>query len=229
MWARYVLDTRDWTGDVAGETLDSGARQATRLRYDFTRAFVSAKRNDLAATQAAAGAYDQDARVVAASDSGSADPQTLEFDRRRRVLALELQAMIASLRGAPDSALGLLTRAAEGEDSLAYAFGPPLVDAPSHELLGETLLGLHRYRDAVREFTVALQRTPRPDRDTARARERAGRGGRRLSGRANTRHPCGHLAWCRSRANLNRWRERANTLTARVTLSLLTWNCPDGD
>jgi tetratricopeptide (TPR) repeat protein len=161
MWTRYVLDTRDWTGDVAGEVLDSGAGPATRLRYDFTRAFVAAKRNDIAATQAAAGAYDRDARGLAVSDSGSTDPQTVEFDRRTRVLALELRALIASLRSDQDSELVLLTRAAAGEDSLAYAFGPPFVDAPSHELLGETLLGLHRYRDAVREFTVALRRTPR--------------------------------------------------------------------
>jgi tetratricopeptide (TPR) repeat protein len=161
MWTRYVLDTRGWTGDVAGWPLDSGAGLSTRLRYDFTRAFIAAKRNDLPATQAAEDAYDQDARVVAASDSGSSDPGTLEFDRRRRVLSLELQALVASLRGKPDSELVLLGRAAAGEDSLAYAFGPPFVDAPAHELLGETLLGLHRYRDAVRQFTVALQRTPR--------------------------------------------------------------------
>jgi tetratricopeptide (TPR) repeat protein len=161
MWTRYVLDTRDWTGDVAGWILDSAAGPATRLDYDFTRAFVAAQRHDLPATDAAVGAYDRDARVLAAADSGHLDPETLEFGRRTGVLRLELQAMVASVRGMPDSALVIFARATASEDSLAYAFGPPFVDAPSHELLGETLLGLHRYRDAVREYTVALQRTPR--------------------------------------------------------------------
>ena len=43
---------------------------------------------------------------------------------------------------------------------MAYAFGPPTIHKPSHELLGEELLRLDRASEAEAEFRTALQRTP---------------------------------------------------------------------
>ena len=43
---------------------------------------------------------------------------------------------------------------------MAYAFGPPNVDKPSHELYGEVLLSMKRYTAAEHEFQMALGRAP---------------------------------------------------------------------
>ena len=76
--------------------------------------------------------------------------------------------------------MALLRRATAVEDSMAYAFGPPQVDKPSHELLGEVLLGLHRYADAAQQFRRALARTPgRVQASRGLERAEAGAGGRR--------------------------------------------------
>jgi len=83
-------------------------------------------------------------------------------DRKRSlVLDLELQGVIRLEAGRGDEAVTLLRQATMLEDGMAYAFGPPYVDKPSHELLGEALLRLGRAREAVAEFQAALRRTPR--------------------------------------------------------------------
>jgi hypothetical protein len=162
MWTRYLLDTRDWSGAVTEWTVDTTGDEATHLEYDFTRAFMAAERGALADTRTAERAYDDVAQSMATSDSGSTDPETLELEQRNRVLGLELRGLIAVKSGTVDSGLTLLARAAATQDSMAYEFGPPFVDEPAHELLGESLLGVHRFGDAEREFRAALKRTPAP-------------------------------------------------------------------
>ncbi|MBK9550578.1 MAG: hypothetical protein IPO52_16145 [Gemmatimonadetes bacterium] len=56
--------------------------------------------------------------------------------------------------------MALLRTAITIADGMAYAFGPPLIDKPSHELLGEELLMMGRAREAKAEFDRALLETP---------------------------------------------------------------------
>jgi tetratricopeptide (TPR) repeat protein len=72
----------------------------------------------------------------------------------------ELEALRLLRRGQTDDAITLLRRSAIEEDALPFAFGPPQVDKPSHELLGEVLLSLGRAAEARKEFELALARTP---------------------------------------------------------------------
>ncbi len=163
MWARYVLDTEDWRGEVAQWTPAFGEAVAPRATWEFTRGFAAARRGDLPAARAALGSFEQArerliARIAARPE---ADPGDAEFRKRLDVLGLELEAevLLAGSDGA-DSAVALLRRATALEDGMAYAFGPPFVVKPSHELLGEVLLGLGRGAEATREFEAALRRTP---------------------------------------------------------------------
>ena len=55
--ARYLLDTEDWTGDVAAITIPATQPAAT-FTYEFTNAFAAARRGDLAAARAALGRLD---------------------------------------------------------------------------------------------------------------------------------------------------------------------------
>jgi tetratricopeptide (TPR) repeat protein len=72
----------------------------------------------------------------------------------------ELEALRLVRRGQPDAAIAVLRRAIVEEDRLPFAFGPPQVDKPSHELLGEVLLAAGRPAEARQEFELALARTP---------------------------------------------------------------------
>jgi tetratricopeptide (TPR) repeat protein len=77
------------------------------------------------------------------------------------ILARELEATLLVNAGKAEQALPLLREAAAIEDSLPVEYGPPDVVKPSHELLGEILLALHRPADAQREFTRALALAPK--------------------------------------------------------------------
>jgi len=76
------------------------------------------------------------------------------------VIEAELRAMADSRRGNVANALAALGRATTVEDSLPFEFGPPDIEKPSHELLGELLLAAGRPNDARRELEIALKRTP---------------------------------------------------------------------
>ena len=54
----------------------------------------------------------------------------------------------------------VLAAAAAQDDSLPFAFGPPVEIVSPHELAGEYLLRLERPDDAVREYKLALARAP---------------------------------------------------------------------
>ena len=163
MWARYVLDTQDWNGDVAKWTIDPGNEPATRIDYQFVRGYAAAQRGDLKAARAALGAYDSASRALDASlpASSATDPETIEFQKGVRVLRLELLGLIAVKSGAVDSGLALLKRATIVEDSTAAAFGPPSIDEPLYELYGEQLLAAGHPKEAMAAFRTALARAPR--------------------------------------------------------------------
>jgi predicted Zn-dependent protease len=50
--------------------------------------------------------------------------------------------------------------AAGQDDSLPFAFGPPVEIVSPHEMAGEYLLELNRAGDAAREYKLALARAP---------------------------------------------------------------------
>lgn len=82
--------------------------------------------------------------------------------RRAAIDATRLQAQaLVKLRGGDDAGgLALLTEAAATEASAPVEFGPPFVEKPSHELLGDELLRLKRYDEAASAYRTALARTP---------------------------------------------------------------------
>jgi len=164
MWTRYVLDTQDWSGKQARWTPDFGTAQYPRATWAFTRGFAAAKRDDLPTARNALTAF-QDTRAQLLADIAAkteTDPGDVEYRKRLDVLGLELEAAVrlAASPTHPDSALTLLGAATTLEDSMAFAFGPPYVDEPSHEMLGDVLLGLGRFAEAARELQAALKRAP---------------------------------------------------------------------
>ncbi len=106
-----------------------------------------------------------------AVDISSAERQAIE------IMEKELQAIIWMAQGKKEDALRLLNEATVQEDSMTFEFGPPMPVKPSHELLGEFLLGGGKYKEAQEEFEKALARAPRRSLSLAglaKAAEKAG-------------------------------------------------------
>jgi len=163
MWSRYLLDSRQFTGGVARWTVDPGPAPAPRLSYWFTRGFAAARRGAPDSARRSLLEYERAARELRAVIDGAGatpSPDDREFLSRVEVLRLELAGLVAGLAGDRAAALDTLRRATAVEDGMAYAFGPPFVNEPSHELLGEELLAAGGAAAARTEFEAALARTP---------------------------------------------------------------------
>jgi tetratricopeptide (TPR) repeat protein len=179
IWSHWLIDNEQWNDTQARWQPVIGSAPGPRITWRFAHGVAAARRNDLATARAdlvglQAARGDAVARATKARDTA---PETIEDQKRARVLDLELQALIALGEAKGEPAVALLREAAAVEDGMAYAFGPPYIDKPSHELLGETLLQLGRGREAVAEFRKALQGMPRRPlalRGLARALDAAG-------------------------------------------------------
>jgi tetratricopeptide (TPR) repeat protein len=162
MWSHYVFATGSRADSVALWSIDPGPGLGPRLVYAFTRGFGAARRGDGVAARAALDEFRQaqgeTERWVAAS--GDASPEHPEL-QRARALRAELEGLIAFVAGDTAQALVRLGEATAIEDSMVYAFGPPFVNEPSHELLGTELLRLKRFAAAQTQFGLALKRAPR--------------------------------------------------------------------
>jgi tetratricopeptide (TPR) repeat protein len=158
MWARYLVDTNDWGGDVARWQLPVGDFPARRVTYEWASGFGAVRRGDSAEARAAlsrlsAARHDLDANLAKEENPGA-------WTKRAEILESGLQAMIDAAQGRGEQALATLRRASEAEDAMPFEFGPPFIDKPSRELLGETLLRLGRPAEARRAFEAALARAP---------------------------------------------------------------------
>jgi Flp pilus assembly protein TadD len=76
------------------------------------------------------------------------------------VVEQELRALTQLRRDDKTGAVATLRKAAAEEDALPFEFGPPEIEKPSHELLGEVLLATGQASEARHEFELALKRTP---------------------------------------------------------------------
>lgn len=153
MATRYVIDTGDaapldWPLDLEGAPYAG-------FRLAFARGWVAARQNDVAALEAARADFRERKAVVDAASTAEAGVPT-----RAEVLELELEALHRSVTGDADAAVEVARQAAEAEAAMPLEFGPPYVDKPTYELLGELLLAAGRSVEADEAFRVALSRTP---------------------------------------------------------------------
>ena len=135
MWARYVIDTGEFVDPAAQDEIALGNLVGARVTLRAHASPLSAL----------------------ASRGSFAD----EYRRRADMLDQEIHALLLlDERRTPD-AVDLLRRAAAAEEAMPIEFGPPFVDNPAFELLGEVLLQVDRAADAVRAYDDALRRTPK--------------------------------------------------------------------
>lgn len=168
--ARYLIDTEDWTGDIAALTPSPTAPPAV-FSEQFVNAFGAIRRGNLAAARSAF-AKMQSARhdMEHSASTGASVPMPMPgmtmtpMDAsslgRVKVLHDEIDALLRHKDGDTPSAIALLRDAAVLEAKLPFEFGPPFIDKPAYELLGEVLLEAGQGHEARTAFEKALSRTP---------------------------------------------------------------------
>ncbi len=180
MRSRYVLDTDDRAIGGRGWDVPAGSNESAALTEAFVHGMQASRRGDMAALHAARTDYDRLAeRLEKRLSSEPVAPDVAEYLKRNRVLGLELEGLERLAAGEADGGLAALESAAATEDSMAFAFGPPFVDQPAHELLGEELLKTGDPARARAELRKALARAARRTRSLlglARAAAAAGDG-----------------------------------------------------
>ena len=180
MRLRYLLDTRDWSSEVVGWPLPKTAGPGARLDFAFADAMGEIEQGHVAAARAALGALEAAAREVVNIETTGSDSDP-SYRVRAEIFVLEVRGLLAEQEKDLAGAEKLLHQAVALEETLPIAFGPPAIDQPTHELLGEFLLRHDRADVAQEEFKKALARTPgrrQAERGFGAASAGAGQGGR---------------------------------------------------
>lgn len=161
MWTRYIIETRDWTGEIANWKFKLGDSFDQNLNYSFVQGMRAA--NEGLASEA--GQYLAQFRELKtelasllAQKEEPAPGDKLFLDR----LAVQEQELIAGIEFAKGESLEAARFAAEAsrmEGLMPHSFGPPFIDWPSAELHGELLLDARKYADAEAAFELQLKRT----------------------------------------------------------------------
>lgn len=159
MRLRYLLDTGDWTGEIAGFILPKTAGAGARLDFAFARVVSEIMQRHGPAAREALVVLEAVVREATDLETKRGDPDPT-YRVRPDIFLLEARGLLAELDGDFAGAEGLLRQAVGLEEKLPIAFGPPTIDKPTNELLAEFLLRRGRKDEAHSEFGKALARTP---------------------------------------------------------------------
>ncbi|HEY1142521.1 MAG TPA: hypothetical protein VGE68_00650 [Sphingomicrobium sp.] len=157
-WADMAVRTGVETGKwLPPMELPQGKMTFARFTEDYGR-LLSARRNAAGAQEALA-AMKSDRAILADNFAKEYpdDSQTLPWVDRALAQA---EAVAVLARGGTDEGLDMLRKAAEAEAALPPPFGPPVLQKPSYELLGDELLALGRKSEAADAYKHALTAAP---------------------------------------------------------------------
>jgi predicted negative regulator of RcsB-dependent stress response len=80
--------------------------------------------------------------------------------RRGEIILLQARALEQLATGEAEAGLATLRQAAETERAIPAEYGPPLVEKPSFELLGDVLARIGRREEARQAYASALALAP---------------------------------------------------------------------
>jgi len=179
MWARYLIETRDWTGDIAQWNFKMGDAFDPNLNFTF----IQGMRAAYAGQAALAGQYLLQFRQLQSELKSELDAQQESaptdqlYLKRLEVLEKELLAGIDIARGDYSAAVRNAGEASRSEGEMPFSFGPPFVDLPAAELHAELLFKARKYDEAAAAFETELKRARLRARSLlglARTRDRMG-------------------------------------------------------
>jgi tetratricopeptide (TPR) repeat protein len=157
--AHFLIDTQLWNDEVARWTVPAGDYALAQTTFDYANALAALHRGDLAGAREAASR-------VESGGQRSIDwfkKQNMDHPAIHDVALIyngELHALLTAAEGKPQDAVTELQHMAAKEHGMALEFGPPNIEKPTDELLGDLLLQLHRPAEARDAFQSALARGP---------------------------------------------------------------------
>jgi hypothetical protein len=160
MWARYLIETRDWDSAVSDWTFKLGDAFDPNLTYSFVQGMRSSWAGDASKASQYLGQFrtlqDELSRTLGYQEELA--PGDEQYLKRVKVMEQELVAAIEFARGENQLAARIAAEASRLEGEMPYAFGPPFVDWPSAELEGEMLVEARKYADAEAAYKLELKR-----------------------------------------------------------------------
>ena len=159
MRAMFLIESRLWNDEVVAEHLPAGNHPFAQFTFDYTTAFATVNGGDEVVARAAIAKVESD-RVRCDPLLKKTDFDDAEERVRQHILVGQLQALLLLKAGKSDEAVLALEALSAEEHGMPPEFGPPEVNKPTDELLGETLLQLRRPKEARAAFTAALARAP---------------------------------------------------------------------
>jgi len=160
MWARYMFETGGDDAEVAAWQFNLADAFDPNLNVLYVRAML---RQDPATIE------EHLARFIELRselrETVIAMPEQVPYDLlyldRLDVIEHQIRSVLAKARGDSNGAIKHAREASRLEGEMPYSFGPPFVDYPSAQLLGELALDLGMYEEAAAAFREQLQRSRR--------------------------------------------------------------------
>jgi len=154
MWVRTGIETGTWP---VWMDLPAGKMTFARFTQDYGRVLAARHDPDSAQSELASLKADQAVLVANFAKEYPDDDQTLPWVNRA---VAQGEAVVTLAGGQTDQGLALLRKAAEAEVALPRPFGPPVLQKPSYELLGDELSALGRKTEAAEAYRHALAAAP---------------------------------------------------------------------
>jgi tetratricopeptide (TPR) repeat protein len=159
MRLRFLVDAGTWPAEMSDWTLPSSVGTRAKLDFEFARFLNELNLQHQAQASEIFKELEAIGKEVVDIETKKANPDP-SYRVRPEILVLEAKAMLLESDKNFVEAEQMLKRAVSLEEGLPMAFGPPVIEKPTHELLGEFLLRRGRKEDAAAEFRKALARTP---------------------------------------------------------------------
>jgi tetratricopeptide (TPR) repeat protein len=160
MRSRYLIDSDDWFGSVNSLKVEVSGVVVAELSRDFADAYGALRHGTIdSAVEAVKRAKVSRERFIAAAVAAGVSAESPS----RRVPVIEedeINGLLSLRRGETAGGLALLGKAAAAEKDIPMEFGPPSLDKPANELLGEVLLELGRAQEARAAFQAAQVLAP---------------------------------------------------------------------
>ena len=156
MRAVQALETGRW--EAADPFVVPASYVAARFTQAYGEALIAAGGDPAALHAAAERLRERQKELLAAIAKAK---RTNPADRQRAEIAVwQIDALERLREGKKDDGIALLRKAADAEGGMPLEFGPPLIDKPSSELLGDELAALGRHAEAEKAYESALARAP---------------------------------------------------------------------
>jgi tetratricopeptide (TPR) repeat protein len=160
MRSRYLIDSGKWEGPVATMKTKIEGPITAEFTRDWTDAYGAVRFGKLdAAVAAIERAKNSMKRYVAAATAAGIAPDA-PARRLAKIEERQLDGLLLLKRNRINEGIALLQEAAAGESASPMEFGPPSLDKPANELLGEVLLEHGRAQEACKAFEAAQVLAP---------------------------------------------------------------------